>query len=96
MATKRTSKASKTGTLRKEHKVSLPNTMNTEYFQPGVKVWLENPYDEGTSAYRINHLSNSISTRPMYVPAIITENFNFFIFFSLFEAFIICKKFFFG
>ncbi len=73
MATKRTSKASKTGTLRKEHKVSLPNTMNTEYFQPGVKVWLENPYDEGTSAYRINHLSNSISTRPMYVPAIITE-----------------------
>jgi len=47
------------------------NSMNPKFFQPGVKVWINNPYDEGGSAYRAKVLSSTISTRPMFVPAVV-------------------------
>jgi myosin heavy subunit len=49
------------------------NSMNATFFQKGVQVWIENPYEEGTGAYRHGYLSKEKATRPMYVPARVAE-----------------------
>jgi myosin V len=52
------------------------NSMNESYFQPGVKVWIENPYDEGLGHYRSNSVDTQVSSRPMYVPATVISGMN--------------------
>ena len=52
------------------------NSMDANFFQKGVQVWIENPYEEGNSAYRASYLGKNKATRPMYVPARIAETLN--------------------
>eukprot|EP00943_MAST-04B_sp_MAST-4B-sp1_P008495 g8495.t1 len=52
------------------------NSMNASFFQKGVQVWIENPYDEGNSAYRAGYMGKDRTTRPMYVPARVAETLN--------------------
>ena len=51
------------------------NGLALSFFQPGLKVWIENPYDEKSSGnYRRGEYGPQFSSRPMYVPAHTTKN----------------------
>lgn len=51
------------------------NGLALSFFQPGLKVWIENPYDEKSSGnYRRGEYGPQFCSRPMYVPAHTTKN----------------------
>ena len=51
------------------------NTLALSFFQPGLKVWIENPYDEDSGGnYRRGEYGKDMCTRPMYVPGHTTKN----------------------
>ncbi len=53
------------------------NSLAISYFQPGLKVWIENPYDEDSSThsgYRRGEWGRENCTRPMYIPALTIKN----------------------
>lgn len=51
------------------------NSLDISYFQAGLKVWIENPYDESTQdGYRRGEYGKQQCTRPKYVPAVCVES----------------------
>ena len=51
------------------------NSLALSFFQPGLKVWIENPYDESQSGnYRRGEWGKEFSSQPIYVPAHTTKN----------------------
>jgi hypothetical protein len=65
----------KKGSPTDESVIRRRNSLDLSFFQPGLKVWIENPYDEKTSGnYRRGEWGREHCTRPMYIPAHTTKN----------------------
>ena len=59
----------------KEASTRRRNSLALSYFQPGLKVWIENPYDEDSGDnYRRGEWGRDQCSRPMFVPAHTTKN----------------------
>lgn len=59
----------------KETSTRRRNSLALSYFQPGLKVWIENPYDEDSGDnYRRGEWGRDQCSRPMFVPAHTTKN----------------------
>ena len=47
------------------------NSLDISYFQAGLKVWIENPYDEDSQhGYRRGEYGKQLCTRPKFVPGV--------------------------
>jgi alpha-tubulin suppressor-like RCC1 family protein len=45
------------------------DTSSLRFFRPGARVWIRNPYRQGDERYRASWMPDSLSGRPLWVPA---------------------------